>query len=478
MPIIHGLILDQQSQQQTHAKVHVLDSGGRPAFPVQAIRKQGPGLEGFYSPGEFTVDVPVGFTTLIVDKGTEYKPFRRDTVVNSYQAAEIVIPLERWIDLSREGWYSGNTHIHYNEKEDRSDERLRMDPLVHDLRLTALSHLQRWNLDYASNKYPLGLLEEFSSKDNLVCCGQENRHNKQDWEVGYGHILLLGINSPILPMSRGLLVDDQSPDYPPLCHDFDRSRSQGGVNIWCHNGMGMEAPVAAILGKIDALNLFDPFLYSTEGYQVWYDLLNCGCRLSASTGSDWFICSNNRVYVQLQKEFSSETWFEGLKSGRTFITNGPVLTLSIDGCLPGDSLKAMEGQKLAVHIGWRWHQPIELIEVLWNGDVIHSRTIKSEIPYGEWEMDLTAQEDGWLAVRATSSQRDSFYQPIFAHTSPIWVQTGRKSKTIDESMNICLDKIDSGLEWIKSSAKFENESQLFETIDYYESARGAFRKKA
>jgi hypothetical protein len=478
MPILHGLILDQQSQQQIHAKVHVLDSGGRPAFPEGAILKQGPGLGGFYSSGEFVVDVPAGYTTLIVEKGTEFCPYRRDIVVNSYRATEIVISLERWSDLSQEGWYPGNTHIHYNENEDRSDERLRMDPLVHDLHSTALSHLQRWEIPYASNKYPLGLLEDFSSKDKVVCCGQENRHNIKDWEVGYGHILLLGINSPILPMSRGLLVDKKSPDYPPLCNDFDRSKSQGGVNIWCHNGMGMEAPVAAILGKIDAFNLFDPFLYSPEGYQVWYDLLNSGCRLPASTGSDWFICSNNRVYVHLQKAFSYENWLKGLKLGRTFITNGPNLLFSIDEYLPGDSFNVTDGQKLAVHIEWRWHQPIELVEVLWNGKVIESKILEAEMTCDEWEMDLTAQEDGWMAVRASSSQRDSFYQPIFAHTSPIWVQTGKKSKTLNESINKCMDKINNSLEWIKSSAKFENESQRSDIINLYESSKEAFRKKA
>src|SRR4030095_514167 len=106
----------------------------------------------------------------------------------------------------------------------------------------------------------------------------------------------------------------------------DGARSQGGVVLWCHNAIGMEAPIAAALGRVDGLNLFDPFWMDPE-YDLWYALLNCGIRLPASTGSDWFVCSSNRVYVRLDgsEAFSYASWLAALRAGRTLITNGPVL---------------------------------------------------------------------------------------------------------------------------------------------------------
>ena len=92
--------------------------------------------------------------------------------------------------------------------------------------------------------------------------------------------------------------------------------------IWCHNGRGMEAPVAAALGKVDAFNLFDPNWMDAE-YDIYYKMLDAGIRLPASTGSDWFISSANRVYAQTGGPFEHEPWFDALKRGRTFITNGP-----------------------------------------------------------------------------------------------------------------------------------------------------------
>jgi hypothetical protein len=64
----------------------------------------------------------------------------------------------------------------------------------------------------------------------------------------------------------------------------------------------MEAPVAAALGKVDAFNLFDPSWIDAE-YDIYYQMLNAGIRLPASTGSDWAICSANRVHADTGMAF-------------------------------------------------------------------------------------------------------------------------------------------------------------------------------
>ncbi len=116
-----------------------------------------------------------------------------------------------------------------------------------------VSILEHGNLPYAVNRYPVGLLNDFASAHHVVDCGEECRHNREPWTIGYGHVLFLRLQQPVLPVSRGLLVDAADPDYPPLCYACDDARRQGGLAIWCHNGAGVEAPVAAALGELDAL---------------------------------------------------------------------------------------------------------------------------------------------------------------------------------------------------------------------------------
>ncbi len=270
----------------------------------------------------FEVEVPGGPTQIVVERGTEYTPLRLTLTVPWTGTVDVDAPLERWIDLPDQGWYGGNTHVHYSEVESRPLDRLRLDPRVEDLPVLVVSVLRRRDLPYASNAFPIGR-HSFSTDAHVIDIGEESRHNMEPWLMGLGHIMLLNIRELVEPVSRGVLVDDTNPDYPPLVDACDTARAQGGLVLWCHNGNGMEAPIAAMLGRLDGLNLFDPYWMDPE-YDLWYALLNCGIRLPASTGSDWFVCSSNRVYVSLgaSEAFSYANWLAGLAAGRTLITNG------------------------------------------------------------------------------------------------------------------------------------------------------------
>ena len=328
MARLAGRIYDAATGDTVSARVHVSDSTGAFVHPPDAILKVGPGASFFYSDGGFEVDVTRGWVRVVVERGTEYAPARIDLEAPGQGAVTVDVKLERWSKLGDEGWHPGNTHIHYDEKEERPDERLQLDPRIEDLRMTAVSILKRWDLEYASNKYAPGVLTDFSSAHHYVECGEENRHNAEgSHSPGYGHIMLLNIRNVVEPVSRGLLVDAFDPDYPPLSYACDDTHRQGGMVIWCHNGRGMEAPVAAALGKVDAFNLFDPNWMDPE-YDIYYKMLDAGIRMPASTGSDWFISSANRVYAHTGGPFEHEPWFDALKRGRTFITNGPALSLS------------------------------------------------------------------------------------------------------------------------------------------------------
>jgi hypothetical protein len=373
------------------------------------------------------------------------------------------------------GWYPGNTHIHYDEREDKPDDRLRLDPRVHNLHVTVISILQRRDLPYATNKYPVGLLTDFTSAHHVVDCGEENRHNKEPWEIGYGHVIFLRLVEPVLPVSRGVLVDDSDPDYPPLCYACDEANRQGGLAIWCHNGAGMEAPVAAILGKLDAFNLFDPYWVMPEEYTVWYHLLNCGVRLPASTGSDWYICSNNRVYVHIGEVFTYEAWLKGLQAGRTFITNGPALFIKAGDSGPGDTISGVKGDHWEVEVTWQSHHPLESLELVFNGQVVGSQACPGGSLQGEWRIPLEVGEDGWLVARAFSRRRDSFYQPLFAHTSPIWCQVDCPSPARLSSAAFFVQALDQAAEWVNTLGKFGSPRQQAEVLDLFKSAQAAYR---
>lgn len=443
-------IRDAVSGAPIEAKVHVLSAGGNSLQPADSVCKVGPGMPFFYCPGEFSLNAPRGSTDIIAERGTEYRPLRRVVSMPAKGTVEVELQLERWIDLPARNWYPGNTHIHYNELEANPDLRLQLDPAVHDLSVTAISVLQRGEKPYVSNKYPVGFMTDFSSDHRQVICGEESRHNSGHGG-GYGHVMLLNLRNLVEPVSRGDLISAFDPDYPPLCYACDDARTQGGVVIWCHNGRGMEVPVAAALGKLDAFNLFDP-CWKEKEYDIWYLLLNCGIHLPASTGSDWFICSNNRVYVQAGESFDYASWLRGLQAGRTFITNGPALLFEVEGHPPGSTIDtAPASGRLSTRIEWTSHYSLNRIEVIADGQIVDSRVLAepAEQREGVWELDVASEHDGWLAARAFGEARDSFDQPVYAHTSPVYIASGLPPNAVSESATFFQTAIDEAQEHLK-----------------------------
>ena len=478
MAKLTGKIIDPATGATVQARVQVLSPNGNQLAPADAMWKVGSGEPFFYSNGEFSLDVPRGRTRITVERGTEYRPWTRTIDVDD--AAGILtldIELERWADLPDRGWHPGNTHIHYDEKEEKPDERLAYDSRVEDLRMTAVSILRRWDLNYATNKYPIGVLNDFTDTHHYVQVGEENRHNDKDgWSRGYGHVMFLNIRNIVDPISRGALIDSFAPDYPPLSWACDDAKRQDGLVIWCHNGQGMEAPVAAALGKVDAINLFDPYWNDVE-YDLWYRMLNCGLKLPASTGSDWFVCSANRIYSQTGGAFSYDEWLAGIRRGETFITNGPAISLSVDGAPPGATVQAGAGDAVHVRVDWSSHYAVETVEIVHNGEVVRRTTTSdSDSTGGSLEFDVEAGTDGWIAARLGSSERDSFAQALWAHTSPVYIDAGGKKPAIQaESAALFVRDIEESMAWVRTKGRFYTDAQRAEVVDLFRQGQDVYR---
>jgi hypothetical protein len=476
MTILRGRVWDRRRGVPLEARVQVMASTGELCAPEGALHKVGPGESFFYvDDSGFEVDVPGGPTQVVVERGTEYTPLRLSLNAPWSGLVDVEAPLERWIDLPDQGWYGGNTHVHYSEVESRPLDRLRLDPRVEDLPVLVVSVLKRRELAYASNVFPIGR-HAFSSAAHVIDIGEESRHNTGTRRIGLGHIMLINIRELVEPVSRGLLVDDSNPDYPPLLDACDATHAQGGLVLWCHNGNGMEAPIAAALGRLDALNLFDPYWMDPE-YELWYALLNCGSRLPASTGSDWFVCSSNRVYVSLEHEepFSYAAWLSGLAAGRTLVTNGPVLKLGVEQHSPSNDLLDVSSnvRSLQVTVDWAWHEALDAIEIVRDGEVVATRSQGAGEERGVWATTLDA-EGGWLAARAWGRRRTSYGHALWAHTSPVYLRPVAQRDRLRASSQHFLERIDGATDWLTQQARFDDASQRERILTLFKEGRTTY----
>ena len=119
---------------------------------------------------------------------------------------------------------------------------------------------------------------------------------------------------------------------------------------------------------------------------------------------------------------------QAFKDGRTFITNGPALLMTVEEQMPGATVKAEPGAALAVTVSWESHYPIHELDLIWNGNAVTRQQFPGGSTKGQVTTDVSVASDGWIAARLNSKSKDSYFEPIYAHTSPVYVDAGTPSE--------------------------------------------------
>ena len=125
---------------------------------------------------------------------------------------------------------------------------------------------------------------------------------------------------------------------------------------------------------------------------------------------------------------------------------------------------------------WKSHYPIGSVEILFNGEVAARRMFPEGSTGGLFETEVAAASDGWIAARLASHARDSFAQPIFAHTSPVYVSAGRASPEQRDAATWFIESIDTSLQWVGSRGKFYTDVQRREVLDLFLQGREAYAR--
>ena len=320
-------------------------------------------------------------------------------------------------------------------------------------------------------------MNEFTTAHHVLDIGEENRHygDNSPWGMGYGHVMLLNIRNLVQPVSRGHTLAGQfRPGLPALVLLLRRrpaSRAAWSSGATTAVAWRLQWPRRSVSSTPSTC--FDPFWMDPE-YDLWYKLLNCGLRLPASTGTDWFVCSNNRVYVQVDGEFSYASWIEGMKQGRTFITNGPALQLTLNGRPMGDTVECGSGTELEAEVTFSSFYPIERAELVVNGAVVECWEWPEGRREGALHRSFKAERDGWVAARLWGDSRDSFDQSIYAHSSPSYFHCGAPPAEREADANFFLRSIDESLKWIDSYGRYNNDQQREDVRELFRRGREVF----
>jgi TolB protein len=435
-PTTRVTVRTQASGAAVPARVHVADKDDHPAFAAghQAWLDGQNGLLFTYSPGVLEFEVPAGEYRVMASRGLEHMAASATGTARAGANTIATLDLAPVGGPSMDGWYSGDHHFHLNYG---GQSLLAPEALVPMMRGEDLDVATPLSANLHTRRIDEGYFGWSRREPPLIQFGQEVRSHF------LGHTGHIGVKSLFWPWYWG-------PGYPVYGRDdrsnagaLQQTRQQGGVNSYVHpvtirtpfggeapRGIPLELVSDAVLGDVDTIEL--ACLWSDElgTAEAWYRLLNVGARVAPSAGTDAMVdffrtmaVGTTRVYVRVPGQLTLERYLDGLKAGRSFVTNGPLLQFRVADRQPGDVLTTTAGADLAWQLDVATAVPLERVEILVNGEVVWSGDGLKQPGSQTYRGTGIAPAGGWIAARVHGGTMawpgmDSY---PFAHTAPLWV---------------------------------------------------------
>jgi hypothetical protein len=435
----------------------------------------------FSCSGNVELQLDAGAYTYEVERGPEYQRCSGSFELGELGEKKIDVRLKRIADLASQGWYSGDLHVHRPVEE--MELLMRAEDLYVAPVITWWNNQNRW----AGLELPEDPLVQFDGKRFYdVMAGEDEREG--------GALMYFG-------RSRPLAIAGSSREYPSPMKFIEQARQEGHVWIDVEKPFWWDVPVWLASGQIDSIGLANNHMCRStmlaneawgrprdakrlppplgNGYwtqEIYYHVLSCGLRVPPSAGSASGVLPNplgyDRVYVWVGGEFKYEKWWEGLKAGRSFVTNGPLLICRANGELPGQVFSGGEGDEIKIDIDvWlTTRDNVPAIEIVKNGRV--ERAVTPDRLRATQSLGSVAfSESGWFLVRAITDNRETFR---FASTAPYYVEIGPAKRRISRrSAQFFVDWVNERAGRIKSSLK--EPEKLREVLVYHEKAREYWR---
>jgi len=400
-------------------------------------------------------------------KGPEYVPLE---VEFQLQRGKLALRHEvrRWSDIRQAGWYGGDARVHCISPhaallEAQAEDLAVVQILIREYELP--DNLFTSTVDALARK--LHLPDDFFvpsvAYPNMLAfsgqtpCLQVPGHfvvvNSENFHPELGNLGLLHCHRVVYPLSFGVQQNDEENwtllDWCGQCH------RKNGLVVWtqtlhrCEDFFYGEPLVDLLLGEVDAFELTDD---GQAALPLWYDLLSIGVRvpLAGASGkeSNAQILGALRTYVKLEaaEELTCSSWIEGLRAGRTFVTNGPLVEFTVNGQPPG-SVVHVEAGNVRLRAEAKSWQPFERLEIVCGGATVAAAAAQSGQPaHAILEADVPIERSAWLAARCTGD--------TFAHTSPIYVEVaGRPMPPDRDAAARLLCEVERMIAWCQTKAR-------------------------
>lgn len=488
------LEISDQSQNLPTASLIIKDKQGH-IYPSQ-MKRLAPDF--FFQPQIYRsnneiIDLPTGEYIIEYGRGPEYLTKTKTLIVTDVDDQNFSIQLERWINPPKFGWYSGDHHIHAAGCSHYTSPTQGVNP--EDMMRHVLGEgvnvgsVLTWGPGYYHQKqFFEGKDNKLSTKENLL---------RYDLEIsGFpsshaGHLVLLRLKDQDYPNTT-VLEDWPSYTIPIL----KWAKAQNAITGYAHSGLGLEVKndelpnyempnfdgiganeyiVAVTQNLVDFISTIDT--PPTWELNIWYHTLNCGFRTRISGETDFPCMSDDKVahgrsYVKLDKGLKFDEWAEGLRLGRTYVSEGKshILDFKVNNVEVGTQNSQVNintpstirvSAKVAAYLNTKPDSTIKVlnvheniweqkpfwnlergrigntrniaIELIVNGKAVDKKEILADGSLSDINFQTKIEKSSWVALRILPS----------SHSNPIFVLVNNKPIRADKkSAEWCLKAVD------------------------------------
>lgn len=484
MLTVHVRVNDAATGQPTPVRIRFFDVASTAYVPFGRVSPfaTGPGTDvggsvqiasesWHYIDGTCEVALPQGVVTVEVRKGPEYSPLRQTMELGPGQIS-MRLAVSRWINLRAERWFSGDTRV-----LELSPHGALLEAAAEDVAVVNLLAYERPPAPDRPAASP-NLLAFSGSRAALENPGHIVAVNTLNAHPILGTVALLNSHRPVFPLRFG--APDQF-DHWSVADWCDQCHRKKGLVVWPDAGRSSsdrpqgEALAALLLGKIDALEINRFPEPEPANLGDYYRFLDCGLRLPLVGGSgkdsNGMALGAVRTYARLLEGegLSYRAWVEAVRAGRTFVTNGPLLTFQADEKEPGETVAVEKGKTVRYRAEARGTTPFDCVEVLFNGTVLAAKPASGNRQATLLEGAFTPAGPGWLAARCWGLEYVPGGQCVYAHSSPIYLSVPGQALSPDAATVEYLSTIlNRTRQWVVRDARCETEQQrdhLLEVLD-------------
>jgi hypothetical protein len=291
-----------------------------------------------------------------------------------------------------------------------------------------------------------------------------------------------------------IIRDPQNRVYPSQDRIEDPDGPNGLPNyaIPQYNGIGANEYIVDIThnipgrdGKpvpaIDFISTMDT--NRQQEFNMWYHTLNCGFRVRASGETDFPCISGQRVgmgrvYVKANGRLNYEDWCEGVREGRSYVSDGTAHLMDFAAHPAGGAKNVVHvgdknselklGKSAKIHLTTKVAARLDgktvPIEVIVNGYPAAKQDIAADGTTRDVSFDVPIDRSSWVALRIFPN----------AHTNPIFVLIGDKPiRASRRSAEWCLRGVDQCWE---SKQQTYAASEKEEAAKAYDHARAVYRQ--